>query len=71
MSTTLRASASGLPRRGSSTARSKSPSMPSMSKSDSSRRRCLNSDVLSRSLSTRFHSVENGTSKRRRRILRI
>ena len=71
MMTTLRASRSSSPRRGSMTAKSSSARMTSWSSSDSSRLSFLNRLWLSFSASTRCHSAENGTSKRRRRILRM
>src|SRR5690606_132848 len=67
--TTLRASSSASPSSGSSAATRSSASMRRTSSRESSRLSRFHSEVASFSRSTRCHSIENGTSKRRRRIL--
>jgi hypothetical protein len=69
--TTLRASRGAPPSVGSSAAARISPSTSSAMSSDIQRLSCFHSALASRCSSTRRHSAENGTSKRRRRILRM
>jgi beta-mannanase len=68
--TTLRARRSVTPRVGAWSAAMISPTIASVSKSDSQRRSCFHSALASRCSRTRFHRLENGTSKRRRRIFK-